>query len=430
MFQRLRLWDFHSYRRRMGSRHPAVALKPSVLTMSEFSQPYTLFELNATPTTLSDGNSQLGHIRPSPYPQGPSLAKVTPVTDTGAADRLVTGGVSSIDDSKGKITVEIKVSTGPFPTKPTTLAPRPKFGSSDGAVDTQTQFETNRDLSVHYAQDEVFTNLSNAVSHRANDSEDPHFIKSVKDEEAADLGIALESGRIAFDILDKVATEQGVKRIPHTIRPDIEELYRVLVAATHYFSSYHRKPPTPQKKLVTIEFMKLQRMQHDENDSEEPANLVPCSSNMINDRNSIELVGDDETEYGIRITNLREQPLYVSVFYFDHFSLQIMQYYPSPGSYSKKDSYLESKGMLEIGYGSSSSDPWGFSVSDGLDVEVGFLKFFISTERLDLSGIAQPSPFSEEGDNLHIHRGPWQRKTKLPSFWDTIVIPVVIRRSE
>jgi hypothetical protein len=102
-----------------------------------------------------------------------------------------------------------------------------------------------------------------------------------------------------------------------------------------------------------------------------------------------------------------------------------VQYYPSSSNY---DECLEPKGSLTIGYGSRNVEPWGYSVSEGLDVEVGFLKFFISTERLDVSSIAQPSPFSEDGQKLGTYRGPWKRKAKLASFWDTVVIPVVIRR--
>jgi hypothetical protein len=90
------------------------------------------------------------------------------------------------------------------------------------------------------------------------------------------------------------------------------------------------------------------------------------------------------------------------------------------------DPSLEPKGSLSVGYGSSGAEPYGYVVSGDAGVEVGFLKVFASTEKVDLSSVAQPSPFNEN-ERMGNTRGAFQKKVAPPSFWYTETIPLVIR---
>ena len=82
-----------------------------------------------------------------------------------------------------------------------------------------------------------------------------------------------------------------------------------------------------------------------------------------------------------------------------------------------------------MGYGDSGSAPFTFFLRDGQKVDVGILKLYLSRKQIDLSDIAQPSPFDAIGARYSPSakvKGP----TKLRFLWDTILIPVVQRRAD
>ena len=54
---------------------------------------------------------------------------------------------------------------------------------------------------------------------------------------------------------------------------------------------------------------------------------------------------------------------------------------------------LKGKGCLTVGYGDCGWVPQTFYVREGQKVDVGILKLFLSKKQVDLSHIAQPSPF-------------------------------------
>jgi hypothetical protein len=85
---------------------------------------------------------------------------------------------------------------------------------------------------------------------------------------------------------------------------------------------------------------------------------------------------------------------------------------------------LESNGCLHIGYGPDNAAlPWSYFLRDGQEVDVGFVKLFLTTEPADLSGILQPSPFDH-----HYNKGRHPYKPEFPAIWDAIVVDVVQRR--
>jgi hypothetical protein len=61
---------------------------------------------------------------------------------------------------------------------------------------------------------------------------------------------------------------------------------------------------------------------------------------------------------------------------------------------SQLDPPLQPNGCLKLGYGIGDDAPFVYTLRERQDVEVGFLKLFLSTEYLDLSGIPQLSPFT------------------------------------
>jgi hypothetical protein len=61
---------------------------------------------------------------------------------------------------------------------------------------------------------------------------------------------------------------------------------------------------------------------------------------------------------------------------------------------------------------------------DGQDVDVGFLKLFLTTQPVDYSTIPQTSPFGLNNRGASMSYSP-----KPPFIWDTILVAVVQRRA-
>ena len=90
-----------------------------------------------------------------------------------------------------------------------------------------------------------------------------------------------------------------------------------------------------------------------------------------------------------------------------------------------------------MGYGDSGTVPHTFFLREEQDVDVGILKLYLSKEQVDLSDVAQSSPFDSDSDSIEAHpqdkaRGTRKAPIKLAarSLWDTILVPVVQRRAD
>ena len=58
---------------------------------------------------------------------------------------------------------------------------------------------------------------------------------------------------------------------------------------------------------------------------------------------------------------------------------------------------LKGKGYLPVGYGDSGSVPHQFFLREGQKVDIGILKLFLSRKQVNLSHVAQSSPFAPIG---------------------------------
>ena len=77
-----------------------------------------------------------------------------------------------------------------------------------------------------------------------------------------------------------------------------------------------------------------------------------------------------------------------------------------------------------MGYGESGSVPHIFFLREGQMVDVGILKLFLSRKQVNLSYIAQSSPFVVSRGTAP-PRIPELKNVPIP--WDTVEIPVVQR---
>jgi len=168
-------------------------------------------------------------------------------------------------------------------------------------------------------------------------------------------------------------------------------------------------------------------MQLDECDDFLMPILVPDTPNLVQD-GVVDLCVDETSMYGIKITNDTNVALFPSLFYFDNSDLSIQSSYLPPTSGGKIDPPLPAGGSLTIGYGSGSVAPFTYFLRDGQNVDVGFLKLFLSTEPVDLSHLIQRSPFEFDLARSDMAYGE-EKSDKTMCQWETVLLTIIQRRS-
>lgn len=104
-------------------------------------------------------------------------------------------------------------------------------------------------------------------------------------------------------------------------------------------------------------------------------------------------------------------------------TVQASYYQPPSAGKFQIDLPLPLGGSLTLGYGIRNSGPFNYLLRDGQDVDVGFLKLFLTTEPLDFSDMAQASPFRRDS------RVAMHCQARISAVWDTILVAVVQRRA-
>ena len=87
------------------------------------------------------------------------------------------------------------------------------------------------------------------------------------------------------------------------------------------------------------------------------------------------------------------------------------------GSSGQADPSIRPRGDLTIGYAHGGARPQSFELTQGVRVEVSYVKFLLTTEYVDRSHIEQVSPFSESRKGVTVSSN---RK-----LWDTALCAVV-----
>ena len=268
---------------------------------------------------------------------------------------------------------------------------------------------------------------------------------SLVEKSKAELDIALEGGSVVFNILNTQVTQFGLNRLPFRVKPTYDDVYPVIWSAAHYH--WHLRRNNKSKLLqnhIQLEFKKLE--ERGEFDDDFNPIMEPVGENL-NVAGVVDIVVDADAMYGIKIVNHSALDLYPCLFFFDSSDLSISEYchdkeesplteihslasyYQPPIALKKLDVPLPAKtgkgepGSLTIGYGCGGAVPFSYFTREGQDLDVGFLKLFLTTEPVDYSNIPQFSPFSLD------NRATREAKLKPRLIWDTILIAVVQRRT-
>ena len=146
--------------------------------------------------------------------------------------------------------------------------------------------------------------------------------------ERADFGMALENGKVIFNIYDPDVTKYGLTRMPYILEPTIEAISPVIRAAAHFYYHRRRTVQTGRRGLakkveIKVTELKLERIEDD--DELKPVFIYgPTASGGWKGGKEFDL--RTETAYGWRIVNNCDVPLYPALFYFDNSDWSISEY--------------------------------------------------------------------------------------------------------
>ncbi|KAK0218645.1 caspase domain-containing protein [Armillaria fumosa] len=281
----------------------------------------------------------------------------------------------------------------------------------------QTRVGEDRDVRLFVQSNERFPGVFERI---ANDMQAGkrgfRLVKSRDDE--PDLVLAADGDVIYFEIMDKLCRQHGLIRMPFGVDIDDSDALRRILQSSADFYWYLRH--SSKRNILPESTLECTQLKGTGEYTDELMEILMPDPNghNLNVGGVIMVNVDEEAIYGFKITNPMSVPLYVSMFYFDVSDLSISSYY-QPGSAKKDvDVSLPPRESLTIGYGASGTAPHIYTLREGQDVDVGFLKLFFSTEYMDLSGIVQESPFT--GSRGGARAAPENRR-----FWDSMCVGVV-----
>ncbi|KAG9310082.1 hypothetical protein JVU11DRAFT_9691 [Chiua virens] len=264
----------------------------------------------------------------------------------------------------------------------------------------------------------------------------------VKEVKQAKLEVGMENSELVIlKVLDPQLKRFGMKTV--FFRTTLDCLPHALNAAAHYYwylDLIKENDHIDTKDGVVVEFYLLQESDREYDEFGLPL-LVPVEPGLCRKdpdaeiSTVIDFVVDPSALYGVKVTNHTKRDLYLNAFLFNNSSLSIVPCYTQPGHTKTPEAPLKKNGAITIGYGPGGTSPFTYSLEEGRDIDVGYLKFFFATRAVDLSDVAQSPPFS-----MYVHE-PVQidddaRKARLKASsstqssspsdtWFTLVIPVV-----
>ena len=149
-----------------------------------------------------------------------------------------------------------------------------------------------------------------------------HRIIQLVERDQAEFGMALEGGKVVFNIFDSSVTRYGLTRMPFSLEPTPEAISPVLRAAYHFYWHLRRTPRVEndtEKGLANFVEIEVAEMEHDGvtyDDALEPI-LSPTKTGWKRGKFFDLQINHSGTTYGWKIINKSKVNLYPALFYFD-----------------------------------------------------------------------------------------------------------------
>ncbi|KAH0832379.1 hypothetical protein J3R83DRAFT_13411 [Lanmaoa asiatica] len=270
-------------------------------------------------------------------------------------------------------------------------------------------FQTTVTTSVHLENASNFSSLLEETLRRIDANGNTPKYRLVKDLKEAKLEVAMENDLAVLEVLDQQLKRFGLSEL--FFKATLDRLTHALGAASHYYwylDLTKKNNHIDTKDGVTVDFYLLRESEREYDNYGLPL-LVPVEPGFckrdpnMGTSNVIEFVVDPEA-----LAGAPEAP-------------------------------LKRNGAFTIGYGPGGIAPFAYSLEEGQDVDVGYLKIFLATRPIDLSDIVQLSPFptmnarsgvNEDARKARLNSLPLMEPTAPTDTWFTLDIPVVQRREE
>ncbi|KDR74093.1 hypothetical protein GALMADRAFT_71556 [Galerina marginata CBS 339.88] len=348
------------------------------------------------------------------------------VLDAGSAQGITTGAEFAIyppnnDERQTQVGVATVASVGAFRsilTSPDSLISQPY-------VAVQTKTGQKEDFRLFSPSGDSFHDVYKSIHENADyDKYNLHNITLVNSPSIAHLGATVENNKVIFEMKDEKVTRHGFyHRFTPLDATDLDSVAWVLNRAAHFYWELNRANSDARSTSIRVEFYKLKetKTEADELEYGEYCPLQPdlCQNQIVNFT-----VDDEDAPYGLKLINNTTHDFYPYLFYFDNSDLSITPYYVTPEArhYRGDIPLKKTHGSLTLGYGSGGVGPFSYALRQNQDVDVGFLKLFVSTKPIDLSHVPQPSPFEAT-------RALKSFSPKPKDAWDTVLIPIIQRRN-
>ena len=156
------------------------------------------------------------------------------------------------------------------------------------------------------------------------------IIQLVERDHEAEFCMALENGKVVFNIYDSDVTKYGLTRMPYSLEPTLEAISPVIRAAAHFYWHCRRTPQIDQRglaKRVEIEMTELE-LEKDSESDEYGDKLIPVAINgpTASGERGKHFNVQTGMAYGWKIINRCTVPLYPALFCFDNSDWSISEY--------------------------------------------------------------------------------------------------------
>ncbi|KAF8584894.1 hypothetical protein K439DRAFT_1633170 [Ramaria rubella] len=230
-----------------------------------------------------------------------------------------------------------------------------------------------------------------------------------------------------FFTLNVHANVQGFKKLPHSVSIKPDAVSVVLRAAARWNFHLKRTNLTRFSGSVHIEFLPLTQL-NDEFDEDGLQVLTPVGDDM-NRTGVVDFVIEPDQYFGAKIVNKSNVDLYPYLFYFDASDQSIESYYVASTGKQRVDPPLRAGSEHTVGFGAGGEVPFAFTLREGEDLDIGFLKLFLTTLPMDFDSLCQPSPF--DNSRGRVPRTDVIRKLKdsqrETEDWSTVITAIVQR---
>ena len=208
------------------------------------------------------------------------------------------------------------------PFSATLYAKESRFALEGDGVALQTGAGTEDVLRIHVA-DEGLKALVKKIE-RANPS---HRIIQLVERDQAEFGMALEDGKVVFDIFDPLVTKYGLTRMPFSLEPTLEDIFPVLRAADHFYWHLRRVENHTAKGLANFVEIEVAEMEHDGTyDDDLMPVWSPTRAGWRRGKDFDLQISNNGTTYGWKIINRSSAALYPVLFYFDNSDWSISEW--------------------------------------------------------------------------------------------------------